>query len=88
MVLQQLTQPLHLRGRLHNTNICSQLHSSILASSRLYIALTLPSSILSGVSFNLFETSTSFRLILPGEKSSVIICRKNSHKLIPATSRL
>ena len=41
-------------------------HKSILASRRLYITFTLPSSILSDVCFDLFETSTSFRLILPG----------------------
>ena len=33
---------------------------------RRLITLILPSSILSGVNFDLFETSPSFRLILPG----------------------
>ena len=48
-------------------------------------SFTLPSSILSGVCFDLFETSTSFRLILPGWKNSVVFCSNKSHKSILAS---
>ena len=52
------------------------------------LALTLPSLILSGVSIDVFGTSTSLRLILPGETGSVIVCSKKSYKSLLASRRL